>query len=113
MKVVELKMLRFSLGVTRVDTTRNEYIKGTAQMGQFGLKIREARLRLHCHVRRKYYGYIRIRMLMMQLPGSMKRGRPKMRFMDVAKEYMAEVEATEEVTECMNNWRWKIRCGDP
>ena len=26
---------------------------------------------------------------------------------------MAGVEVTEEDTEDRNNWRWKIRCGDP
>ena len=45
MEVAELKMLRFSLGVTRMDKTRNEYIRGTAQVGRFGKKTREARLR--------------------------------------------------------------------
>ena len=49
----------------------------------------------------------------MELPGKRKWGRPKRRFMDVAKEDMAEVEVTEEDTEDRNNWRWKIRCGDP
>ena len=33
--------------------------------------------------------------------------------MDVVKEDMAEVEVTEEDTEDRNNWKWKIRCGDP
>ena len=29
------------------------------------------------------------------------------------KKDMVEVEVTEEDTEDRNNWRWKIRCGDP
>ena len=33
--------------------------------------------------------------------------------MDVVKEDMADVEVTDEDTEDRNNWRWKIRCGDP
>ena len=45
MQVAELKMLRFSLGVTRMDTIRNEYTTGTAQVGRFGEKTREAILR--------------------------------------------------------------------
>ena len=52
-------------------------------------------------------------MLRMELPGKRKRGRPKRRFMDVVKDDMAEVEGAEEDTEDRNNWRWKIRCGDP
>ena len=45
MEVADLKILRFSLGVTRMDKIRNECIRGTAQVGRFGEKTREARLR--------------------------------------------------------------------
>ena len=55
MDVAELKMLRFSLRVTRMDTIRNEYIRRTAQVGRFGEKTREARLMWCGHVRRKYW----------------------------------------------------------
>ena len=113
MEVAELKMLRFSLGVTRMDKIRNEYIRGTAQVGKFGEKTREERLRWYGHLRRKDDGYIGRRMLRMELPGKRKRGRPKRRFMDVVKEDMAEVEVTEEDTVDRRNWRKKIRCGDP
>ena len=113
MEVAELNMLRFSLGMIRMAKIRNEYIRGTAQVGRFGEKTREARLMWYGHVRKKYDGYIGRRMLRMELPGKRKRGRPKRRFMDVVKENMAEVDVTEEDTEDMNNWRWKIRCGDP
>lgn len=37
-------MLRFALGVKRLNRIRNEYRKGTAQVGQFGKKVREVRL---------------------------------------------------------------------
>ena len=37
-------MLRFSLGVTRMDRIRNEYIRGTVHVGCFGDKVREARI---------------------------------------------------------------------
>lgn len=42
----EMKMLRFSLRVTKMDQIRNEYISETAQDDQFGDKVREARQRL-------------------------------------------------------------------
>ena len=113
MEVAELKMLRFSLGVTIIDKIRNEYIRGTAEVGKFGAKTREARLRWYGHLRWKDDEYIGRWMLRMEVPGKSKRGRPKGRFMDVVKEDMAEVELTEEDTVDRNNWRRKIRCGDP
>ena len=69
MEVAELKMLRFSLGVTRMDKIGNEYIRGTTQVGRFGEKTRESKLRWYGHVLRKYDGYIGRRMLRMELPG--------------------------------------------
>ncbi|KAK3560311.1 hypothetical protein QTP86_006300 [Hemibagrus guttatus] len=53
LEVAELKMLRFSLGVTRLDRIRNEYIRGTAHVGRLGDKVRGARLRWFGHVQRR------------------------------------------------------------
>ena len=112
MEVAELKMLRFSLGVTRMDKIRNAYIRGTAQVGKFGENSR-GKTEMVWTPTEEDDGYIGRRMLRMELPGKSKRGRPKRRFMDVVKEDMAEVEVTEEDTVDRNNWRRKIRCGDP
>ncbi|KAK3542112.1 hypothetical protein QTP86_015540, partial [Hemibagrus guttatus] len=79
LEVAELKMLRFSLGVTRLDRIRNEYIRGTAHVGRLGDKVREARLRWFGHVQRREREYIGRRMLDMKLPGRRQRGRPKRR----------------------------------
>ena len=65
MEVAGWKMLRFSLGVTIMDKIRNEYIRGTAQVGRYGEKIREAGLRWYGLVQRKDDGYIWRRMLRM------------------------------------------------
>ena len=48
--VAELKMSRFSLGVMRMDKTKNEFIRGTAQVRQIGDKVRKARLRWYGHM---------------------------------------------------------------
>ncbi|KAK3513371.1 hypothetical protein QTP70_012337 [Hemibagrus guttatus] len=56
LEVAELKMLRFSLGVTRLDRIRNEYIRGTAHVGRLGDKVRESRLRWFGHVQRREMG---------------------------------------------------------
>ena len=82
MEVAELKMLRFALRVTRMDKIRNEYIRGTAQVGRFGEKTREARLTWYGHIRRKYDGYNGRRMLLEDgVVRNRKQGKPKMRFL--------------------------------
>ncbi|KAK3542922.1 hypothetical protein QTP70_006548 [Hemibagrus guttatus] len=79
LEVAELKMLQFSLGVTRLDRIRNEYIRGTAHVGRLEDKVREARLRWFGPVQRRESEYIGRRMLDMELPGRRQRGRPKRR----------------------------------
>ena len=49
-------------------------------------------------IRRKDGGYIGRRMLMRELSGKKKRGRPKRRYMDAVRGDMAVVEMTEEYT---------------
>ena len=41
MELAEMKMLRFAMGVTRKDKIRNEYIRGTVEVEQLGMKMRE------------------------------------------------------------------------
>ncbi|KAK2880212.1 hypothetical protein Q8A73_022910 [Channa argus] len=113
LEVAELKMLRFSLGVTRMDRIRNEYIRGTAHVRCFGDKVREARLRWFGHVQRRNCEYIGRRMLRLELPGRRSRGRPKRRFMDVVREDMKLFGVSVEDAEDRVRWRHMIRCGDP
>lgn len=44
LETTELKMLRWSMGVIRLDEITNEYLRGTADLQRFGEKLREARL---------------------------------------------------------------------
>ncbi|KAK3557502.1 hypothetical protein QTP70_028318, partial [Hemibagrus guttatus] len=113
LEVAELKMLRFSLGVTRLDRIRNEYIRGTAHVGRLGDKVREARLRWFGHVQRRESEYIGRRMLDMELPGRRQRGRPKRRYMDGINEDMKLVGASVEDAEDRDRWREMIRFDDP
>ena len=55
-----------------MDKIRNEYIRGTAQVGYFGENSREARLRWCGHVRMKDDGNCGRRILMVPLPGKKK-----------------------------------------
>ena len=50
MEAVEMKMLRFSLEKTRMDKVRNEDIRKTMGVNEFGGKLRETRLRWLGHL---------------------------------------------------------------
>ena len=58
MKVAEIKMLRFAMGVTRKDKIRNEHIRSTVKVERLGMKMREGRLRWYGYVMRRDQEYI-------------------------------------------------------
>ncbi|KAK3514499.1 hypothetical protein QTP70_018669 [Hemibagrus guttatus] len=109
LEVAELKMLRFSLGVTRLDRIRNEYIRGTADVRHLGDKVRETRLRWFGHVQRRESEYIGRRMLDMKMPGRRQRGSSKRRYLDVINEEMKLVGGSDEDAEDRDKWREIIR----
>ena len=110
MEVAELKMVRWALGVTRKDKIRNEYVRGTAKLGD---KLRNARLRWYGHVKRREEGYVGKTMMEMGVPGRRKRGRPRRRWMDLAREDMEKVGAKEGDEVDREKWKILLRCGDP
>ena len=73
MKVAELKMVRWALGVTRKDKIKNEHVRGTAKMAKLGDKLWGARLRWYGHVKRRE-GYVGKRMIEMAIPGKREEG---------------------------------------
>ena len=83
MEVAELKMVRWALGVTRNDKIRNECMRGTAKIAKLGDKLWNTRL--------KWYGHLGKRMMEIAVPGKRKRGRPRRRQMDLAREDMERV----------------------
>ena len=113
MEVAEMKMLRFTMGVTRKDKIRNEYIRSTVKVERLGMKMREGRLRWYGHVMRRDQEYIGRKMMEMKLPGKRRRGRPKRRFLDVVKEDMKEVGVKEMDIEDRKMWKMMISCGHP
>ena len=74
MEVVEMKMLRFAMGVTRKDKIRNEYIRGTVKAERLGMKMKEGRLRWYGHVMRKDQEYVGRKIMEMELPEREKEG---------------------------------------
>ena len=88
MEVAELKIVRWALRVTRKDKIGNEYVRGTAKIAKLGDKLRNARLRWYGHVKRRKENYVGKRMMEMAVPDIRKRGRPRRRWMDLAREDM-------------------------
>ena len=86
LEVAELRMLRFAMGVTRLDKIKNTHVRGTENVVRIGKKARETRLRWYGHVLRRIAEYVGKRVIGMDLPGKRRRGRPLRRFMDVVKE---------------------------
>ena len=113
MKVAEMKMLGFAMGVMRKDKIRNKYIRSTVKVEWLGMKMREGRLRWYGHVMMRDQEYVGSRIMELELPGKRKRGRPKTRFLDVVKEDMGQVGAKDTDVEDRKVWRMIIRCGHP
>ena len=113
MEVAEMKMLRFTMGVTKKDKIRNEHIRSTVKVERLGMKMRESRLRWYGDVMRRDQEYVGRKMMEMELPGKRRRGRPKRRFLDVVKEDMKEVGVKEMDIKDRKMCRMMIRCGHP
>ena len=110
MEVAELKMVRWALGVTRKDKIRNKYVRGTAKIAKLGDKLQNARLRWYGHVKKREEGYMGKMIMEMAVPGRRKRGRPRRRGMDLAREDMGMVEAKEGDEVDWEKWRILSRC---
>ena len=53
MKVAELKMVRWALGVTRKNKIRNKYMRGATKISKVGDKLWNARLHWYKQVKRR------------------------------------------------------------
>ena len=80
--VAEMRMLRWMSGVTKLDRIRSERIRGTTKVGEISKKVQESRLKWYGHVLRRYAEYVGKRVVVMEVPGKRRRGRPKRRWLD-------------------------------
>ena len=113
LEVAELKMMRWVLGVTRLDRIGSDYIRGRGRIIKIGKKVRSARPRWFSHVQRREEGCVEKRVPKMKISGKRRRGRPARRWMDVIREDMEEPGLEEEDEEDRDKWRKLARCGDP
>ena len=56
--LAEMRMLRWTSGVTKLDRIRNERISGTTKVGEIAKKVQESRLKWYGHVLRREDEYV-------------------------------------------------------
>ena len=88
--VAEMRLLRWMSGVTKLNRIRNERIRGTTKVGEISKKVQESRLKWYGHVLRRYAEYVGKRVLVMEVPGKRRRGRPKQRWLDSIRNDLSE-----------------------
>ncbi|VDO87027.1 unnamed protein product [Heligmosomoides polygyrus] len=76
------KMLRWTAGITRLDSVRNDAIRQRFGVAPIAEKLREARLRWYGHVLPANEDTLREIGLNLEDPGKRPRGRPKQRWLD-------------------------------
>ena len=111
--LVEMRMLRWMSGVTKLDRIRNERIRGTTKVGEISKKVQESRLKWHGHVLRREDEYVGKRVMGMEVPGKRRRGISKRRWLDSIKKDWSEGELSEEEAQDRVKWRHLIRYIDP
>lgn len=111
--VMETRMLRWTQGVTMMDHIPNEIILANMGVAPIVEKMREKRLGWYGHVLRRPEDHLVRKALMMQVPGTRPRGRPKLRWQDKINADLRSLGLREEDTSDRQTWKSKIRRADP
>ena len=111
--VAEMRMLGWMSGVTQLDRIRNERIIVTTKVGEISKKVQKSRLKWYEHVLRREEEYVGKRVMVMEVPGKRRRGRPKRRWLDNIKNDLTQRELSREEAQYRVQWRRLIRTIDP
>uniref|UniRef100_A0A914WD71 Reverse transcriptase domain-containing protein n=1 Tax=Plectus sambesii TaxID=2011161 RepID=A0A914WD71_9BILA len=110
---MEMKMLRWPLGLTRLDHVMNVDVRRRMGVAPITTKMREARLRWFGHVVRSAEGTVANTAYHLSPPGRRPRGRPKKRWMDCMKEDMRALQLTPEDAQDRVKWKKACQTADP
>jgi len=111
--VVEMRMIKWMCGYSRLDRIRNEVIRDFVKVVPIEDKMRESRLRWFGHVKRRSVDAPVRRCERINLPqGKRGRGRPKKSLDEVIREDLRVVGLSEDVAQDRSRWRDRIRILD-
>ena len=113
MEVAEMRMLRWMCGVTKRDRIRNNLIRGTVKVTEVSKKLQERRLQWFGHVMRRGDDFPCKRVMNMEVPGTRRRGRPRMRWRDSVNRDMRERNVNEGLVHDRRRWRRLTTNSDP
>ncbi|KAL0831522.1 hypothetical protein ABMA28_002316 [Loxostege sticticalis] len=108
----EMRMLRWSVGVTMKDKVRNEHIRGSLKIAPIADKMVEARLRWYGHVIRRPEDYV-VKKCLSYATQKRQRGRPLATWLTTVQKDMKNMSLTVDDTENRTKWRRMIKKADP
>ena len=92
---------------------RNEVVREKVKVTAITEKMREQRLRWFGHVERREEVCFGKRVQQLQVEGTRSRGRPRLRWLDVVKEDMAESGLKKKMAQDRSLWRNLSKRADP
>ncbi|XP_039297784.1 uncharacterized protein LOC120354523 [Nilaparvata lugens] len=108
----EMRMLRWSGGVTLKDKIRNEHVRGSFKVAPIAEKLKESRLRWYGHVMRGPDDHV-VKKFLSMAKQTRKRGRPKTTWMTNVQKDMTNLDLSTNDAYNRKEWRLRIGKADP
>lgn len=109
----EMRMLRWTCGVTRLDKIPNTEIRRRMGVAPITEKAQEHRLRWYGHMERRPNDYIGKVVQRMEVEGTRPRGRPRRRWLEVIEDDMKACRVRPRDAQDREKWKCKTRKADP
>ena len=110
---MEMRMLRWSLGITRLDHVTNVEVRNRLGIRPITEKVTERRLRWYGHILRQNNNAVARASMDITVDGCRSRGRPKLRWIDNINRDMLETGLTVEDASNRPKWRTLSSKADP
>ncbi|XP_063385560.1 uncharacterized protein LOC134673382 [Cydia fagiglandana] len=112
MHVTEMRMLRWSGGVTLLDKIRNDFIRGSFKVAPISDKLKENRLRWYGHILRRPEDHM-VKIALNMPTQKRGKGRPPATWLTTVEKDMKDVNTDAEIAKNRGLWRKRTRKADP